>query len=263
MPSGDKPNATGLFIIAAWGGFLGIFAFLLLTHSAMLSPDWCASSDSCLRDWAAALSGWVASVVAGITVFVLVATLKHMQRATEHSRYLGEIQTQAYVHASKATFGEFNNILVYCKNSGLTPATHFSVNGEVKLVTRGNVSASIGFKNDGFKIWSVLGSQEELSVSLDVDADLLKRFRSTKRDPDELLLFCGQIIYCTIDNHDHLTQFAFYVAGDLQRFRRPTANLKSFLRLAANPYPPTTYQDGSNTALKSSGVISRLETTSP
>ena len=228
---GNSHDNAGTWIVAGLGGALGAFTFLTFTHNALLAADWCDGSAACLREWIAALSGWAAAALAGGTVAVLVATLKEMRRGSE-------IQAQAYVHASKAAFGT-SSILISCKNTGLTPAIHFAVNGEARIVERGTVSSSISFKNDGFKIWSALAANDELSVVVDVDPTILTRFRSNQCGRDDMLLVTGQIIYCTVDNHDHLTQFVFYVDGnDKRHFRRPTtANVKAFWRIAAGDSP--------------------------
>lgn len=142
-----------------------------------------------------------------------------------------EMQTQAYVHAASARFGINNNILINCKNSGITPATHISLNGTAKLVRKGRVTASIEFATGGFKTWSALGANEEASVSFLEQNQIVKQFADLAGEY-EVLLISGQIIYCTVFNHDHLTQFAFYVEPDTsKRFRRPTANLITFHRL--------------------------------
>jgi hypothetical protein len=145
------------------------------------------------------------------------------------------------VHAAAAKFGSYGNVILTCKNSGLTPATHFAVNATAKVVAQGKVSSSISFVNNGFKIWSSLGAGEELTVSI-LEGDVaIHRFKN--QDSAERLLISGQIIYTTIFNHDHMTQFAFYVEqSTMGRFRRPTANLTTFWRIpksgAKAPKPP-------------------------
>jgi hypothetical protein len=160
------------------------------------------------------------------------------RKASQDSRQVGEFQTQAYVYAASARFGEGGNILIACKNGGSTPATHFSVNAIAQIVPRGRVTASISFRNDKFKIWSALGAGDELTVSvLEGDKDV-RQFADLPGD-NELLLVSGQIVYCTIFNHDHLTQFAFYVdAKTRQKFRRPTSNLVTFWRIPKAGMPP-------------------------
>ncbi|MGR9149484.1 hypothetical protein [Rhizobium leguminosarum] len=159
------------------------------------------------------------------------------RKAAADSREVGEFQTQAYVHARSARLGTKGNVIIACKNSGLTPATHFSVNATAKIVSPGNVAASISFKTDGFKTWSALGANDELTVSI-LDGDpVVSQFARTQGGDDKLLV-SGQITYCTIFNHDHVTQFAFYAEPRTKhRFRRPTASLTTFSRIPEQGFP--------------------------
>jgi hypothetical protein len=184
---------------------------------------------------------WATVASAALGLFALYGayrTLSLTRKAIKDAREIGENQTQAYVHASKASFGSQDNVIVSCKNSGLTPATHFSVNGEAKIVKRGMASSSITFHNDEFKTWSSLGATDELTVGILAGNKAIRQFKRGPTDPDDLLLITGQIIYCTVFNHDHLTQFAFYVEPTSQtRFRRPTANLVTFWRVPSSGLP--------------------------
>lgn len=174
----------------------------------------------------------VASVaISFLAVIGVYFSLSQTRRAIKDTREIGEVQTQAYVHASKAQYGDFNNLIIFCKNGGMTPATHFAVNGSAMVVKRGSVTSSIKFSNHQPKIWSALGAQDELSVAVDVDTATIRAFRNGVRENDDVLLVCGEIAYCTIFNHDHVTQYAFYVDPTSERFRRPTSNLKTYWRI--------------------------------
>ncbi|BCG85336.1 hypothetical protein MesoLj113c_14460 [Mesorhizobium sp. 113-3-9] len=166
------------------------------------------------------------------------ASLMYTQKQIRDAREIGENQTQAYVHASAAVFAGSGSVIVTCKNSGLTPATHFSLNAEARIVKRTKVASSISFRNDQFQTWSALGSNDALTVGLlHSDPEVSRFIRGAGIESDDLLLITGQIIYCTIFNHDHLTQFAFYVEPKQTAFRRPTANLTTFWRLPASGLP--------------------------
>ncbi|PJO47210.1 hypothetical protein [Brucella pituitosa] len=196
-----------------------------------------------LRDWldlniqldvaywtkASALVSMGALFASIAAVYAAFKTLKNSQR-------LGQQQNQAYVHASAVMFGDFQNIVVECHNSGLTPATQFSLNATAKVVKRGNVTASIEFRDNDFKTWSALGSQQKLTVSVLDGDDTVQSFRTAQKNNEDILLVCGQIVYCTIFNEDYVSQFAFFVDHKKNnRFRRPTSNLTVFERVKSPP----------------------------
>lgn len=174
------------------------------------------------------IGGCVASAIA---VFLAWRTYFQSAQALALTRQIGENQTQAYVLASKAEFGSKGNILITCSNNGATPATHFSVNAFAKVVKPGNVTSSISFIDDQYKTWSALGAQSELSVSV-LDSDPTVASFLSGPETGELLLISGQIVYGTVFDHDHLTQFAFFVSKRTMRFLRPTAKLDTFRRLS-------------------------------
>ncbi|MBY3043699.1 hypothetical protein [Rhizobium leguminosarum] len=192
--------------------------------------------------WArwAAISSFVGILVSIGAIASAYWSLRLARQANALTREMGQMQNQAYVHATKAQFGQYGNVLLYLKNSGLTPATHFSVNATAKIVRHGTVSASISFHNEDFKIWSALGAGDEVPVSI-LEGDEQTRSYADLPGDNEVLLISGQISYCTIFNEDHLTQFAFFVDQKYSRstrFRRPTANLITFHKIAADVSPP-------------------------
>lgn len=166
------------------------------------------------------------------SVGALIATIAAVIAAFltfRSSHTIGKLQNQAYVYADTVNFGDYSNIIVEVHNSGLTPATHFSLNASARIVKSGNVSASINFHDDDFKTWSAIGSQKTLTVSVLDGDETVKLFKSAIQNNGEILLVCGQIVYCTIFNEDHVTQFAFFVdLKNKKRFRRPIAKIKVF-----------------------------------
>ncbi|MGE0281200.1 MAG: hypothetical protein AB7P20_11405 [Rhizobiaceae bacterium] len=76
--------------MAGWCAFLGALTYLGWTDFALLSRDrWCTQSDpNCLREWIAALSGWVAALAAAAAIAPLIGQLKAQQKQTAFA--LGE-----------------------------------------------------------------------------------------------------------------------------------------------------------------------------
>jgi hypothetical protein len=173
-------------------------------------------------------------------LIALLVSLSHTRRTIKDNRALGEYQTQAYVHAAKADFGKRGIILIWCKNTGASPASHFGIRGELRKVVYGSIEASTQSPINPdlpWKLWTAIGAEEELSVALNPgNSDLLTQFRQHEFAENEVLLVVGQVIYCTVFNHDHTSDFAFYVMPDgSNRFRRPTTNMKAFHRLHHRP----------------------------
>lgn len=179
--------------------------------------------------WATAAS----VLLSAAALIGLFASLAQTRKAIADNRELGESEIQAYVHASRMEIGDRGFPVVYCLNNGSTPATHFAVSAVVQRVKLGNVEKSIKFDSQRFKIWSGLAVGVETPVNVDVeDTATIQQFINGKFATDEVLLVSGQIIYCTVFNHDHETQFAFFAHRDSpNRFRRPTSNLKSYHRI--------------------------------
>ncbi len=165
----------------------------------------------------------------------LFLSLRQTSRAIKDARISSELQNQAYAFVSQIEFGERSPLIATCKNTGLTPATHFSIAAKAHIAKRGKVSALAPFENREYKTWTRLGPDEETTVALAVENDeLVRRFLDHTLDNDEVLVICGTLLYCTIYNRDHETQFMFYIEGrSANRFRRPTAALKS-----SEPIPP-------------------------
>ncbi|NEH57544.1 hypothetical protein GR198_17515 [Rhizobium leguminosarum] len=195
--------------------------------------------------WAkwAAIASFVGVAVSSAAIGFAFMSLRLARKANTLNREMSEMQNQAYVHATKAQFGQYGNVLLYLKNSGLTPATQFAVSATAKIVRHGTVSASITFRNDDFKIWSALGAGDEIPISI-LEGDEQTKTYSGLPGGNQVLLISGQITYCTIFNKDHLTQFAFFVDqkySSSKRFRRPTANLITFHKLGSKaPWPAST-----------------------
>lgn len=185
--------------------------------------------------WAKAMF-WttVASIVLSIGALIgLFVSLAQTARALKDSRTNSEIQNQAYAYVESLEYGTVSAMVATCKNSGLTPATHFSISAKAQLLKPGAVSTGANFDNSGLKTWSRIGPGEAPTVALDVEhSDIVARFIQGDVEPDDLLVISGTLVYCTIYNHDHETQFLFYVdQKHPKRFRRPTANLRTFHRL--------------------------------
>ncbi|KAB2728632.1 hypothetical protein [Brucella anthropi] len=192
-----------------------------------------------LRDWLdlnaqvemAYWARWTV-IVSTIALLASIAAVWAAFSTLRTTRKLGQQQNQAYLYASSMKYGAFENVIVECHNTGLTPATHFSLNATARIVKRGNVTASIHFNDDDFKTWTALGADQKLTASILDDDETVKRFRSGPKNKDDILLVCGQIVYCTVFNEDHLTQFAFFVDHTISdRFRRPVANLIAFHKI--------------------------------
>lgn len=164
----------------------------------------------------------LAAIFAAIAAYLAFRSLRSAQRTSK-------LQNDAYVYALAAEYGKNNNVLVTIKNTGLTPASHFSVNCLAKIVPNGSVEASVGFASDGFKTWSALGAGQEETVSA---LDLIEVYQNFKHmlplPGSPVLMICGQIKYTTMANERHLTQFVFYVHQGEAQFLRPTNNLKTF-----------------------------------
>jgi hypothetical protein len=86
---------------------------------------------------------------------------------------------------------------------------------------------------DGFKTYSALGPGQELSVTLGRECDsLINEVLKGRVSPDNVILITGTVIYCTIFNRDHRTDFAFYCQPKGgPRFQRPPSNMKAFWTL--------------------------------
>ncbi|ESY72771.1 hypothetical protein X743_14420 [Mesorhizobium sp. LNHC252B00] len=183
------------------------------------------------------MTTWAAFASAALSVAGLLGlfwSLSQTRRAIRDSRELGEHQTQAYIHASKAEFGK-EQLIISCKNTGQTPATHFGVRGSLTKCVRGSIEKSIDVDSlisQPWKLWTAIGAGEELTVILNAKNELLIReFVSGSFLENEVLLVTGQVLYCTVFNHDHMSDFAFYVEQRAtNRFRRPTANLRAYYR---------------------------------
>lgn len=176
----------------------------------------------------------VASIIlsAGALVGLLIS-LRQTARTIKDARISSELQNQAYAFVSNIEYGSRSPLIAKCKNTGLTPATHFSIAATAQVVKLGQVSESANFTDRDFKTWSRLGPGEETSAALSVkENDLIRRFTQLEFGKDEVLVISGTLIYCTIYNQDHETQFLFYAErGSRARFRRPTAALVSFHRV--------------------------------
>lgn len=176
----------------------------------------------------ATLASLAASILAVCGLFV---SIRQTHRAIRDTREIGEMQVQAYVHITKATFGKFSPFVIHCKNTGQTPASHFGVRARTTLCTPGSVSSSIDMQSLDtvpWKLWTGLGAGEEQSVAVNVpDSSAVDAFPGE----GQILLVYGQVLYCTVFNHDHVTDFAFYTdKASRGRFRKPTTNLRAYVR---------------------------------
>ncbi len=71
-------------ILAAFGGFAGGFCAYLLTGYTFSEAQWCiVGEEHCLRNWIAALSGWVAAAAAFTTIGYLARQAAEARRQTE------------------------------------------------------------------------------------------------------------------------------------------------------------------------------------
>lgn len=74
---------TGDFVVLAWGGFLGGYAFLYGTDFALKNGAWCITAEEhCVREWVGALSGWAAAFAAALTIGYLAKQASDMSRQT-------------------------------------------------------------------------------------------------------------------------------------------------------------------------------------
>ncbi|MGO4449099.1 hypothetical protein AB4Y96_09245 [Phyllobacterium sp. TAF24] len=174
-------------------------------------------------------------VVSTVALFGLFRSLSHTRLAITDARQIGEYEIQAYVHASKLELGSgAKSIILTCKNTGSTPASHFAVGAMAQKVKLGQVERSIRFDDLNLKVWSTLAANDELTVNLDVkNFNIVEEYvQGGSFLEDEVLLISGHIHYVTVFNHDHETQFAFFAHPRHKlQFRRPTSNLRSFNRI--------------------------------
>lgn len=162
----------------------------------------------------------------------LLISLRMTAQTIKDARISSELQNQAYAFISEIKYGDRSPLIATCKNTGLTPATHFSIAATAQVVKMGQISESANFDSSDFKTWSPLGPGNETTVALSAkDDDLIARFVRHEFDNDHALVISGTLVYCTIYNQDHETQFVFYAERD-GRFRRPTAALISFHRVS-------------------------------
>jgi hypothetical protein len=185
----------------------------------------------------------LASIIlsAGALVGLLIS-LRQTARTIKDTRISNELQNQAYAFISRIDYGDRSPLVAFCKNTGLTPATHFSISATAQIVKVGQITASANFENKDYKTWTRLGPGEETTVGLSVlNDDLIAKFKKALVEQDEVLLICGSLVYCTIYNQDHESQFMFYAYRDsASRFRRPTASIRSFYRI---PDPKRSFKE--------------------
>jgi hypothetical protein len=166
--------------------------------------------------------------------------------AIADNRDIGEHQTQAYVHAEKMTGNLRHGFMVTVANTGLTPASHFSITYTAQVVRRGEVFRQYHFRQDRFVTYSALGPGERLLVGLAIPASALTRLGLFHLGGD-LLLITGTILYVTVFNHDYETQFVFF--GEAGKnglsFQRSPSNLRTFHRLGPEGLMPSQYTPAS------------------
>jgi hypothetical protein len=184
----------------------------------------------------------LATVLSAGALIALVSSLRQTRQAIADTRDIGEHQTQAYVHAEKMTGTFSSGFMVTVANTGLTPASHFSITYTAQVVRRGEVFRQYHFRRDRFVTYSALGPGERLSVGLAIPASALTRTGLFQHGGD-LLLITGTILYITVFNHDYETQFVFFgqASENGLAFQRSPSNLRTFHRLGPEGLLPSQY----------------------
>lgn len=96
----------------------------------------------CAREWIGALSGWVAAIAAGATLFYFKrqndlagASLKTANDTLDETRQSNERQLRAYINTEKPIIENFNTsngkCVVTVRNSGQTPAHNIMVGATI------------------------------------------------------------------------------------------------------------------------------------
>jgi len=184
----------------------------------------------------------VATALSAGALIALVTSLRQTRQAIADNRDIGEHQTQAYVHAETITGSLANGVMVTVANTGLTPASHFSVTYTAQVVKRGEVFQQYHFRQDRFVTYSALGPGERLLVGLAIPATALTR-EGLFHHGGDLLLITGTILYVTVFNHDFETQFVFFGQAGKNglTFQRSPSNLRTFNRLGSEGLKPSQY----------------------
>lgn len=78
-----RERRLGDIIVLAVAGFAGGFIFLAYTDFALIRANWCTGAETqCAREWIAALSGWAAAIVAGVTIVTLYSQIEEQRKQT-------------------------------------------------------------------------------------------------------------------------------------------------------------------------------------
>lgn len=191
---------------------------------------------------AAAVSG----AIGVLTLLALWGSLKQTENAISLSRETekstqerDQASIRAYVHVDKVTFGQGSRPILYCKNTGSTPAKFFAVGVDIKKVPYGKISQSAVLGNYEMKAWPALGGNSQLTVNAEptLGEELLEEYARQRFDPSECLVVVGRIVYADIFDRKFETGFAFYT--NYRRggtFGRPVSNLPAFRELSANEW---------------------------
>lgn len=152
------------------------------------------------------------------------------RRQARDNRRSAEVQSQAYVHIEKAEWGAEEEIIIWCKNTGSTPATHLSVAVSVYFSSKGSIEDSIQYPEGGHKTWSAFPSGTEWPLSFTLaNAEQVRLYRRASENLGDVLVVTGSIIYCTVFNVDHETRFAFYVSDrNRDEFLRAPSSGKAY-----------------------------------
>lgn len=184
----------------------------------------------------------LATTLSAGALIALISSLRQTRQAIADTRDIGEHQTQAYVHAEKMTGTLRGGVMVTVANTGMTPASHFSITYTAQVVRRGEVFRQYHFRQDRFVTYSALGPGERLSVGLAIPKTALTRIGLFHHGGD-LLLITGTILYVTVFNHDYETQFVFFGQASEKglAFQRSPSNLRTFNRLGRDGLKPSQY----------------------
>lgn len=194
---------------------------------------------------------WVSAASVVLSAFALLAvlwSLRQTSRAISDARTLGEDQTRAYVHVSSARHSWTDvgyGLVLSVENVGDTPARVFEIGGRLQKAKIGAVSEVIVHQTYPMKRWGTIGTKvPATTVRLDTTAfrDLIVEFG--RPIDGHVLLLTGTVRYQDIYNKWFETDFAFYsytaATGEPDReskLRRPTAQLRSYVPVAAPPAP--------------------------
>lgn len=169
---------------------VGLAVVLVSAIGILAGRSACVGDQCTWQAWAAALGGWFATIGALVTVGVLLATLRHMQKSSEQ-------QLRAYICFDDAMLGDVGldsfHLQVKIVNRGATPAQNVQVDVRFDLKDKAD-NKTIHYTR-GFQKLGYVGPKEE-AIQKIVLADY-NGSESSLRDGDSFLNFSIWVTYDT------------------------------------------------------------------